>query len=47
VYYLNILAGSARSMAASDDPDCAWVRKIWRNRNPRPGDPSATSDLTR
>ena len=26
VYYLNALAGSARSMAASDDPDYAWVR---------------------
>ena len=27
VYYLNALAGSARSMAASDDPDYAWVRE--------------------
>ncbi len=29
VYYLNALAGSARSMAASDDPDYAWVRAKW------------------
>lgn len=34
VYYLNILAGSARSMAASDDPDYAWVRKTWRTYRP-------------
>jgi 5-deoxy-glucuronate isomerase len=35
VYYLNALAGSARSMAASDDPDYAWVRNEWRDRDPR------------
>jgi 5-deoxy-glucuronate isomerase len=35
VYYLNALAGSARSMAASDDPDYAWVRKTWRTKDPR------------
>ncbi|HXK02611.1 MAG TPA: 5-deoxy-glucuronate isomerase [Verrucomicrobiae bacterium] len=34
-YYLNALAGSARSMAASDDPDYAWVRGEWRDRDPR------------
>jgi 5-deoxy-glucuronate isomerase len=34
-YYLNILAGSARSMAASDDPDYAWVRAAWRTKDPR------------
>jgi 5-deoxy-glucuronate isomerase len=27
-YYLNVLAGSARSMAASGRPDLAWVRKM-------------------
>ena len=32
VYYLNVLAGSARSMAASDDPDHAWVRRTWTAR---------------
>jgi 5-deoxy-glucuronate isomerase len=35
VYYLNALAGSARSMAASDDPDYAWVRAAWTSRDPR------------
>ncbi len=35
VYYLNVLAGSARSMAASDDPDYAWVRERWREKDPR------------
>jgi 5-deoxy-glucuronate isomerase len=34
-YYLNVLAGSARSMAASDDPDYAWVRGAWREKDPR------------
>ena len=37
VYYLNALAGSARSMAASDDPDFEWVRAIGASR-------SATAD---
>ena len=35
VYYLNVLAGSARSMAASDDPDYAWVRQTWTSQDPR------------
>jgi 5-deoxy-glucuronate isomerase len=35
VYYLNSLAGSAHSMAASDDPDYAWVRAAWRETDPR------------
>ncbi len=34
-YYLNVLAGSARSMAASDDPDLAWVRGKWSAKDPR------------
>jgi len=34
-YYLNALAGSARSMAASDDPDYAWVRSRWHSKDPR------------
>jgi 5-deoxy-glucuronate isomerase len=34
-YYLNALAGSARSMAASDDPEYAWVRDTWQDRDPR------------
>jgi 5-deoxy-glucuronate isomerase len=35
VYYLNALAGSARSLAASDDPDYAWVRGTWNDKDPR------------
>jgi 5-deoxy-glucuronate isomerase len=35
VYYLNALAGSARSLAASDDPDYAWVRSGWTEKDPR------------
>jgi 5-deoxy-glucuronate isomerase len=35
VYYLNALAGSARSMAASDDPDFEWVRATWHHKDPR------------
>lgn len=35
VYYLNALAGSARSLAASDDPDLAWVRNKWSEKDPR------------
>jgi 5-deoxy-glucuronate isomerase len=34
-YYLNALAGSARSMAASDDPQYAWVRGAWREKDAR------------
>ena len=35
VYYLNVLAGTARSMAATDDPNYAWVRRAWREKDPR------------
>jgi 5-deoxy-glucuronate isomerase len=35
VYYLNALAGSARSMAASDDPEYAWIRNSWTTQDPR------------
>ncbi|MBI6545925.1 MAG: 5-deoxy-glucuronate isomerase [Cyanobacteria bacterium NC_groundwater_1444_Ag_S-0.65um_54_12] len=34
VYYLSVMAGVSRSLAASDDPDHAWIRKIWRSRFP-------------
>ncbi len=34
-YYLNVLGGSARSMAASDDPQYAWIRQEWRSKDPR------------
>lgn len=34
-YYLNFLAGSAQSLAASDDPDHAWIKDTWSARDPR------------
>jgi 5-deoxy-glucuronate isomerase len=34
-YYLNMLAGSAQSLAASDDPDYAWVKSTWTQQDPR------------
>lgn len=29
-YYLNVLAGTGRSLAATDDPALAWVRGTWK-----------------
>src|SRR5947207_575577 len=34
-YYLNVLAGSRRSMAASDDPRYAQLRREWPPPDPR------------
>jgi len=34
-YYLNFLAGTAQSLANSDDPDHAWVKDTWKNQDPR------------
>jgi len=34
-YYLNALAGSAQSLAATDDPEYAWVRETWTSQDPR------------
>lgn len=34
-YYLNVLAGSAQSLAAQDDPDYAWVKDSYQSRDPR------------
>jgi 5-deoxy-glucuronate isomerase len=34
-YYLNVLAGSAQSLASTDDPDYAWVKGSYRSRDPR------------
>ena len=34
-YYLNFLAGSAQSLANSDDPDYAWVKETWTGKDPR------------
>lgn len=36
VYYLNVLAGSARSMAATDDPAYGWVRGTWKSHAGEP-----------
>jgi 5-deoxy-glucuronate isomerase len=42
LYYLNALAGDRRSMAASDDPDLAWIRGAWSNLEPDPRVPLVT-----
>ncbi len=34
-YYLNFLAGSAQTLAATDDPDYAWTKDTWSKRDPR------------
>ena len=34
-YYLNVLAGSAQSLAATDDPAYTWVKDSYRGRDPR------------
>ncbi len=34
-YYLNFLAGSAQSLAATDDPQHAWIKDTWTDRDPR------------
>ncbi len=34
-YYLNVLAGSAQSLAAKDDPDFAWVKDSYHGLDPR------------
>ena len=34
-YYLNVLAGERRSMAASDDPHYAHFRREWPPPDPR------------
>jgi 5-deoxy-glucuronate isomerase len=35
VYYLNCLAGSARSLANTEDADHIWVRSTWTEPDPR------------
>jgi len=34
-YYLNVLAGSAQSLAAIDDPQHAWIKSSYRSIDPR------------
>jgi 5-deoxy-glucuronate isomerase len=35
IYYLNALAGSARSLAAPLDPNYAWIAEKWSDKDPR------------
>jgi 5-deoxy-glucuronate isomerase len=35
IYYLNFLAGSARTMTVTEDPDHAWLRSTWKQPDPR------------
>jgi len=35
IYYLNCLAGSARSLANTEDEDHSWVRSMWKDIDPR------------
>ena len=44
-YYLNFLAGSAQSLANSDDPAYAWVKGAWGALDPRL--PVVTHDMER
>ncbi len=34
-YYLNFLAGSAQSLASADDPEHAWIKQSWKEKDPR------------
>jgi 5-deoxy-glucuronate isomerase len=34
-YYLNVLAGSAQSLAAQDDPEHAWIKGTYQTIDPR------------
>jgi 5-deoxy-glucuronate isomerase len=34
-YYLNVLAGSAQSLAAQDDPQFAWIKDSYQSVDPR------------
>lgn len=34
-YYLNFLAGSAQSLANSDDPAHSWIKETWTVKDPR------------
>jgi 5-deoxy-glucuronate isomerase len=34
-YYLNFLAGSAQSLANTDDPDHAWIKETWAEKDGR------------
>jgi 5-deoxy-glucuronate isomerase len=35
VYYLNFLAGTSRTLAASEDPNHVWIKSTWNETDPR------------
>src|ERR1700680_3234193 len=35
VYYLNFLAGSARALTVTEDPQHVWIRSTWKDTDPR------------
>jgi 5-deoxy-glucuronate isomerase len=35
VYYLNFLAGTARTMTVTEDPEHVWLRSTWKQFDPR------------
>jgi 5-deoxy-glucuronate isomerase len=35
VYYLNFLAGTARTLAITEDPQHVWIRSTWKETDPR------------
>jgi 5-deoxy-glucuronate isomerase len=35
IYYLNFLAGSARSLSVTEDPDHVWIKPTWKEVDPR------------
>jgi 5-deoxy-glucuronate isomerase len=35
IYYLNFLAGSARSLSVTEDPDHVWIKSTWKDLDPR------------
>jgi 5-deoxy-glucuronate isomerase len=35
VYYLNFIAGSARSLAITEDPNHVWIRSTWKEMDAR------------
>jgi 5-deoxy-glucuronate isomerase len=34
-YYLNMLAGSAQSLASTDDPQYTWIKDSWKYKDSR------------
>ena len=35
IYYLNFLAGSARALTVTEDPNHVWIRSTWKETDPR------------